>query len=243
MPRPIPVAVLCLLAAASLAARPAPTPSGPTVGEWLRPSPSPEVPAGLAAEMARTPSASPTAAVTAAPAAVTIPAAPLFLTGTTAAAYQVDEHIWGHENHVVGMNQAIRVSLESKAGQDRVVVTAPNDQFKTDSSLRDGRVAGHLGGAKRSVELSSAWFPAADLDRLERGASTLPGEITVKGKSVPVTLTAQGDGAMVRVDVSTSFDGIGLPPPSLGPLGMLGEVHQPLTLSAQIQLKQVEGLR
>ncbi|HXC64208.1 MAG TPA: hypothetical protein VNZ67_07605, partial [bacterium] len=125
----------------------------------------------------------------------------------------------------------------------RVVVTAPNGKFKTDSGTRDGRVASHLGGATHAVVVSSAWFPASQLAELERGSNRLPGTVTVKGTSAPVTLTTQGDGATVRVDTATSFDGLQLPPPQLGPFGMLGEVHQPLTLSAQIQLKDVAGTK
>ncbi|HTB34901.1 MAG TPA: hypothetical protein VK842_08565 [bacterium] len=228
-----------------LAARPAPTPQRTTVGDWIRGEQADEsASAQVQARTGTVTSLSPAAA--AAPMGDPAPAAtpaPLFEPGLTEAAYQVDEHIYGHENHVVGLNKGVTVALEAQGGLRRVVVTAPNNQFKTDSPMRDGRVAAHLGGANHAVTVSSAWFPAADLAKLESGANRLPGVVTVRENSAPVTLTAQGDGAMVRVDVATSFNAIGLAPPSLGPFGMLGEVHQPLTLSAQIQLKQVSGLQ
>jgi len=237
LPSSLAVALAACLAA-PLAANTQPTPQRTTVGDWIRSeqaeeSASAQVRAETGTAVALTPGAAAQAAG---------PAAPLFEPGLTEAAYQVDEHIFGHENHVVGLNKDITVALESQGGLRRVVVTAANSGFKTDSPTRDGRVASHLGGGNRHVVVSSAWFPASELPRLERGANRLPGVVTVKGNSAPVTLTAQGDGSVVRVDVATSFDGIGLEPPSLGPFGMLGEVHQPLTLSAQIQLKQVGGL-
>ena len=232
----------CLLAAGlcgPLAANPQPTPQRTTIGDWIRgeqadESASAQVRERTGAASALSPAAQPQPLS---------PTAPLFDPGLTEAAYQVDEHIFGHENHVVGLNKDISVALESRGGERRVVVTAPNGKFKTDSAGRDGRVATHLGGANRAVVVSSAWFPASQLADLVRGANRLPGAVTVKGTSAPVTLTAQGDGSMVRVDVATSFDGLQLPPPALGPFGMLGEVHQPLTLSAQIQLKDVAGLK
>jgi|GEM_PF-3835839 len=223
---------------APLAANPQPTPQRSTVGDWIRGRQADESASARVRDQAGTA----TAVSPSGQAQALSPTAPLFDPGLTEAAYQVDEHIFGHENHVVGLNKDITVSLEALGDQRRVVVTAPNGKFRTDSGLRDGRVASHLGGANHAVVVNSAWFPASQLAALERGSNQLPGSVTVKGVSAPVTLTAQGDGSMVRVDVATSFDGIGLPPPSLGPFGLLGEVHQPLTLSAQIQLKDVAGL-
>lgn len=169
-------------------------------------------------------------------------ATPVFAPGETAAAYFVSEKLTGHINHVVGKNKSIGVELESKGDQRRVVVTVPGDGFKTNSGLRDGRVSGMLGGSKHPVEIRTAWFPAADLAGLAQGSHSLAGEIAVNGHlSAALTLTAQADGTSVRVDVPTSFQAVGMEPPALGPFGMLGEVYQPLTLSAQIQLDQVKG--
>jgi hypothetical protein len=235
------ILVSALALASPLLANTQPTPQRTTVGDWIRAS---QADASASAQaQAQTGSASPLspdAQTSASPLSLT---AALFDPGLTEAAYQVDEHIFGHENHVIGLNKGISVALEARDGLRRVVVTAPNDKFKTDSGTRDGRVAIHLGGANHAVVVSSAWFPAAELDKLENGTNRLSGLVTVKGSSAAVTLTAQGDGSMVRVDVGTSFDGIGLPPPALGPFGLLGEVHQPLTLSAQIQLRDVTGLK
>lgn len=166
--------------------------------------------------------------------------ADLFTPGRTEAAYQADEHIYGRENHVIGRNTAISVTVEAKGNQRRVVVGAPADQFKTDSSLRDGRVSGLLGGsAKQPVLVSSGWFAASDLGGLEQGTHQIPGDLSVRGKSAQVTLTVKGDGKVVRVDLLTSFKALGLEPPALGPFGIFGQVHQPLALSAQIQLDKV----
>ena len=231
-------AVLSLFFAAALAAKAPPGPPRVTVGDWIRAQQADESASARALNVSAGASVlSPAAGTTAA-----VPSAALFEPGENAVAYQVDEHIFGHENHVTGRNRDISVALEAQGDRRRVVVNAPNNKFKTDSGTRDGRVASHLGGPTRDVVVSSAWFPAAELGGLERGANSLPGAVTVKGHSAAVTLTALGDGKMVRVEVVTSFDGLGLPPPALGPFGLLGEVHQPLTLSAQIQLDKVEGL-
>jgi hypothetical protein len=65
-------------------------------------------------------------------------------------------------------------------------------------------------------------------------------EVQGQGKTASVTLTAQGDGKAVLVHGLTTFKDLGLEPPSMM---FMGEVHQPLTLSAQIQLGDVQGLK
>lgn len=219
---------LALGAVAALPARPNPTP-GATLGKvmgWDHASP-----------------ASPTATVAAplSPAASAVaPSAPLFADPGTAVAYQVGERLFGHENHVVGRNRAVTVTVESKGDQRRVVVSALDGGFKTDRSMRDGRVAGYLGGGGRSVVVASGWFPAVSLTALSQGEHRLDGSLTLRGHLAPVTLEARGSNGAVLVTTVTSFKDLGLDPPSIF---LMGSVHQPLTLSAQIRLQDVQGFK
>ena len=220
---------LALGAVTVLPARPIPTP-GKTLGQELGWDHA--APASPAAAVSATATVSPAAAVGAVP-------APLFPDPGTAVAYQVGERLFGHENHVVGRNRAVTVTVEAKGEQRRVVVSALDGGFKTDRSMRDGRVAGYLGGGSRSVVVASGWFPAVSLTALAQGEHSLDGILTLRGHSAPVTLNAQGSDGTVLVTAVTSFKDLGLDPPSIF---LMGSVHQPLTLSAQIRLKDVQGL-
>lgn len=220
--------MLAVGAAAGLPARPTPTP-GQTLGQEL----------GLDHPASASPAAA-AAADPVSPAASAAPAPALFPDPGTAVAYQVSERLFGHENHVIGRDRAVTVTVESKGDERRVLVSALNGGFKTDRSMRDGRVAGYLGGAKRSVLVASDWFPAAELASLTQGEHTLPGSLTLQGSSAPVTLSTRASDGTVLVTAVTSFKGLGLDPPSIF---LMGSVHQPLTLSAQIVLKDVQGLK
>jgi hypothetical protein len=226
------IAALALgLGAAHLAAKADPTP-GPSLGQRL----GLDAPASPTAQAGQTPAAADggAAAVTPAPTPV-----PLFQAGQTAVAYQVGEHIFGHENAVTGRNQDVTVTVEAKGDLRRVVVSAAANGFKSDRSMRDGRVAGTLGG-KGLLLISTDWFPAVSLTALTQGPSHLAGTLTIKGSPAAISLSGQGDGKTVLVQALTSFKELGLSPPSMM---LMGEVHQPLTLSAQIQLQSVQGLQ
>jgi hypothetical protein len=216
--------MVCL--ALALPAKDTPTP-GPSLGAELgigRPD-SPSVQTGLSPAAAVSEAAAPQA---------------LFQAGQTAVAYQVGEHLFGHDNHVTGLDQAVTVTVESQGDQRRVVVTAAANGFKTDRAMRDSRVSGILGGSKRPVIIRTAWYPAVSLTAMTQGASRLDGTLEVKGQAAGITLTALGDGKAVQVQAVTSFKGLGLDPPAML---FMGEVYQPLTLSAQIQLDAVAGLK
>ena len=90
--------MVCLVLA--LPAKDTPTP-GPSLGAELgigRPD-SPSVQTGLSPAAAVSEAAAPQA---------------LFQAGQTAVAYQVGEHLFGHDNHVTGLDQAVTVTVEPR---------------------------------------------------------------------------------------------------------------------------------
>lgn len=113
--------------------------------------------------------------------------------------------------------------------------------FDSDHALRDRHVAELF--EERSVRFLSKPLPLHEIEALLGSEQfTLTGTLELAGTSSPVDLAVELGPEVVSASTEINLASFEIEPPSMGPFGMAGRVHDTVTLSARVGRTQLRSL-
>jgi len=173
--------------------------------------------------------------------------------------FALDEHCLAYKTEksmfffagieVIGKSCDVQAEIhwQDSEEQAQVEVSVPVSSFDSGNSLRDGDIPEILRGELTpDIRFTSTWLSRTDMQKMfKNGNAEVSGMLEVAGNTFPVKFTLtfrdQGRYFLIAGKLITSFSGLKVEVPTVGPGGMIAEPSDYLELLVHLRSDKISG--
>ena len=150
---------------------------------------------------------------------------------------------------VIGKSCEVKAEIrwQDSTEQAQVEVSVPVTSLDSANSLRDGDIPEILRGELTpDIRFTSTWLSRTDMQKMfKNGNAEVSGMLEVAGNTFPVKFTLtfrdQGRYFLIAGKLITSFSGLKVEVPTVGPGGMIAEPSDYLELLVHLRSDKISG--